>query len=313
MTMAVVDAVTLEESGFSIQEVEPGSADDPFTVLNQRPSPNPGMASPARSGLIGGVQMVQSEDGTQVQPRVLVSTQPPASAPVAPVTPAAPTTPATPEPELSPMQKAVQDGSLDTYVAGLVKDQIGTILRSQQGSYDKRITTLTDELKAAREAALVTAREGKLENLTDDEQQILREKWAIEDERRMLDAEIEVADTYFRSMYVATLIQDYAQFGVTAEDLEQLDEPEEMDAFVAEKELSYYRSGQHLTAVVPAHQVESSAVQPVETAPAGAQAPTDVGGSGPSTTPAKFDESPGLDVMARNLNNLPWQSLPMPN
>ena len=310
--MQVIDAVTLEESGFTVQVVEPGSADDPFTARNQHTSPALG-ASPANLGLIGGVQMVQSVDGPQVQTPPPVSTPSPA-APAAPVAqpPAPLAAPATPAPELSPMQKAIQDGALDTYVAGLVNESVGKALRSQQSSYDKRIDALEQELGAAREATLKAEREGKLEGLTEDEQQTLRDKWALEDERQQLNAEINEADVYFHSLYVAATVQEYAQYGVTAEDLEQIEEPEEIDVFVREKELEYYRSGAHLKTEIPTRTVESSAAQPI-VAPAGAQAPTDVGGGAPSNPPAKFDESVGLDAMARNLNNLPWQSLPMPN
>ena len=303
MTMQVVDAVTLEESGVQIQVVEPGGPDDPFTTLNRGASPAFNVASPAVEGP-GGTQAVQPGDGSKspVQPVSTPSPQPAAVQKQPPATPAA---------ELTPMQQAIKDGTLDEYLAGLVNEKVGTALRSQQSSYDKRIQSLKDDLDAAREAAKKSEREGKLAELSDEEAAVLKDKWALEDERVALDAYSDELDNYFRAMYVANLVQQSGEFGVTAEELEQFIEPEEMDAFVKDKELDWFRSGKTVAAQVPTRTVATpeAATQQV---PAGASAPTDLGGGAPSAPPATLDQSIGPDAMAANLNKLPWVTLRTP-
>ena len=300
----VIDAVTQEESGLRIQVVEPGGPDDPFTDLNRAASSAFNAASPAVE-VSGGTPVVQPGDGLKSQPVVQPVTTP--SPTPAPAT-TQPT--ATPEADLTPMQQAIKDGKLDEYIDGLVGEKVGTALRSQQGNYDKRYNALKDELDAAREAAKKSEREGKLAELSDDEADILKNKWELEDERSALNAYSDELDNYFRAMYVANLVQQAEQFGVTAEALEQFTEPEEMDVFVKDKELEWFRSGK-TTTTVPARTV----VVPegtTEQAPAGASAQTDIGGGAPSAPPATLETGVGLDAMAANINKLPWVTLRMP-
>lgn len=307
-----------EESGLSFQVVEPGSADDPFadrsTAASPAPVPSPGTGDPS-----GVPAPASTGDVPNVQPQTTNPT--PSPTPAQPVT--APTAPATPAAELSPMQKAIQEGTLDQYIEGLVaekaKPAIGEALRAQQSSYDKRINALQDELKAAREASLKAEREAKLNNedLTEEEREVLRNKWELEDEKQRLQAYEEELDGYFRTIYIAKLSETAAQFGVTADELAAINEPEEMDAYVAQKELEFYRSGKHLTTTteVPAKTVETPsapAATPSAPVPAGATAPTDLGGNAPLQPPAQLEDGVGMDVMARNLNKLGWESVPIP-
>ena len=294
-----------QDTGISFEEVEPGSAADPFSV-HHNPSSRFATVSPAGQTL-GGVQLMDVQpDGLKSQPNESVTTPASNQAPANAI-------PATPKPESTPESKETPE-SKPAEPAGLTKEDVERIIRSQQSSYDRRINSLQEELKEAREANLRAEREGKLEGLDEEEQEILRSKWGLEDEKRQLAEDVEVADEYFRSIYVAMLVQDYEQFGVTAEDLANLDEPEDMDAFVQSKELDYYRSGKHVTVQVPSRVVETPASQPGEIAPAGATSPTDLGGSGaPSAPPASLSKETGVDAMAHNLKMLPWESLPMPN
>lgn len=294
--------------------VEPGSPEDPFSAHSSVSSP-PAVASPAIVPAVGATPNTPAE-GPQAPQTQAPS---PTSAP-APVSPPAPSQPA-PEAE-TPLQKALREGNLDEYIAGLVSQKVEPIARAQQSSYDKRINDLQQQLREAREAEIRREREGKLanEDLTDEEKALLREKWTLEDEKAQLAADIEEGDRYFRSMYVAGLVQEAQQFGVTAEQLEQFDEPEEMDAFVARAELDWYKSGHHLTAQVPNNAVQANptgsapAANPqVAAAPAGASAPTDVGGGAPAAPAAKPEQGTGIDVMARNLNNSEWVVVPLPN
>lgn len=216
------------------------------------------------------------------------------------------------------MQKAIAEGTLDDYIATLVKENTGSALRTQQSSYDKRIDALQKDLKESREAAARSEREAKLNNedLTDEEKATLRKSWELEDKATALSAYETELDGYFRAIYATRLASDHAQFGVTAEELEQFSEPEEMDAFVAQKELDFYRSGRHLapsTNTVPDRSVQAPGTTPNEpVAPAGASAPTDIGGNAPVSLPAELSKEVGPDAMLANLNKLPWET-PLPN
>jgi len=219
------------------------------------------------------------------------------------------------------MQAAIREGKLEEYIAGLVQKQAEPAIRHYQSVADRQVADLQRQLREAREAETRRVRDAKLsdENLTDDEKAILKDKWALEDEREQLRADIEEGDSFFKSMYAAELAREAGQFGVTAAQLAQFDEPEQMDAFVAQAELAWYKAGNLPTASVPNNAVQATptgaapAANPVVAAPAGASAPTDVGGGAPAAPAAKPEQGQGIDVMARNLNMSEWVSVPLPN
>lgn len=289
---------------FTPTVVAPGSSDDPFSVNYRGASGNPNVASPATAGTPGTSQ-VTTADGLQVQPNTTAAptTTPSTAAPAAPAAP-------TPVTQSRPIDELLRDPTLAETIAGLVNEKVGTALRSQQSSYDKRLAAQETELKEAREAILRAERNGKLEGLSDDEQDTLKNKWALEDKQRDLEEYETTLDDYWRAMYVAELVKDNTQFGVTAEDLTAFKEPEEMDNFVLRKENEFYRNGG--TRQVPTTQVTPGVTPSPDSVPAGVFAPTDVGGSAPSAPPAKLEDGVGMDVMARNMNALKWETLPIP-
>lgn len=290
------------ESQLTFEEVVPGSPNDPFTNQTRFAS-NP--ASPAE-----GAPVVPIVDGSKIVPAAPAPVPSPVSVPAT----QAESAPAAPAAAPTPLEKAVAEGTLEAYIAGLVKENTGSALRNQQSSYDKRIEAMQADLRAAREAQVKSEREGKLssDDLSDDEKAILRDKYALEDERQRLQEYDAAIETHYRAVYVAALVQDYAQFGVTGDALEQFSEPEEMDVFVKDKELEFYRSGQHVTTIIPSNSATApgaAAVPSEPAAPAGASAPTDLGGGAPSAPPAKPDTGLGIDSMARNLKSTPWTTI----
>lgn len=325
-----------ESTGQTFTEVEPGSADDPFAAGQSAASDVVVGASPAVQ-LAGGAVAASTVEVPFTAPTATPTPTPipapaspeapvvPASAAVAPASaaPAAPEAPsadpATPVVELSPAEMALKEGKLDDHLAGLVKEATGAALKNQQSGYDKRIQSLTDDLKDVRETSLKAEREGKLEDLTSEEQDILKDKWSLEDLRTSLVEYEDKLDGYFHSLYVGALVQEFSPYGVTAEDLDNIEESEDMDAFVQEKQLDWFKAGKAVpdaTVTAPTRTVESPVAPPVvipAAAPAGAQAPTDVGGTAPSSPPPTPDTGLGLDAMARNLAQMPWESLPIPN
>jgi len=298
----------LNDQQFTFVEVTPGGPDDPFTAHNQTSLPA-AAASPVQ--LAGGAVMATPAEGytapvTQVVPSASVQHVTPAQ--VAPAV--APATPATPAAPLDSLQQAIADGKLAEYIAGQIKEQTGKVVSGLQSSYDKRVAALERERDEAREAIKNAQREAKLtsEDLTDDEKDILREKWKLEDERALLDQEVAQADLYYKSLYVAGLAQEYAQFGVTAEALEQFSEPEEMDNFVRDQELAFYKSGRVVTAVVPSGTAVAAGAT-ASNVPAGATAASDVGGGAPASAPKQPNSGTGIDAMKENLANLKWETV----
>lgn len=304
MTMqntGVMDAMTLQNTGFQPIVVEPGSPDDPFSIHNQ-PVSAPAPASPVQ---IAGTAPVGIEDGSKASvPSIPAAT--PQSAPATPVEPGT-SAPAS----VTPAAPAVDPNTL----AGLIKEEVGKALRSQQSSYDKRINELQSQLVEAQKAEAQRERDAKLasDELSDEEKDLLRTKWNLDDEKAKLDEYADSLDAFYRTQYVASLVSEAGRYGVTAEDLEAFSEPEDMDRFVLEKELEFFRSGAQVTNTVPANSVVTTAVTPSAPepqAPAGASAPSDLGGAAPDAPRPQLDQGRGLDVLSRNLNSMAWSSLP---
>lgn len=290
----------MSEGTIRFQEVVPGSADDPFSASNDGVSPVV-VASPAATP--EGTPAVVGEDGLQVPPAPIGAT--PVSQPAA--NPAAPAvaTPAAPQATPTGAPKSEVD------VAAVVREELGKALRAQQSNYDKKIDALNKELVAARETALKNERESKLNNedISDEDKDVLRRSWALDDRQKELDEYDQELDVYFRTLYVAKLVETHQQFGVTAEELNAIEEPEEMDKYVADKELDFYRSGRTLSSLP----LETVIPGQTPAAPAGATAPTDIGGGAPAAPVRQLSTEQGSEAMRNNLELLPWESLPRPN
>lgn len=295
--MTMIDTSHLE---LPVQEVVPGSPEDPFSAKNNVVSSDQVAASPA----------APAEEGTKVE-----------SAAEGPKSPSEPNATATtsasaPETQRTLAQMLEEDTEAKELIAGLIKEKTGEALRTQQSGYDKRINSLQEELKAAREAASKAEREAKLnsEDLTDEEKDTLRNKYALEDKESALKEYETELDSMYKSLVVAKLVDSHGQFGVTEEALSALDDPDEMEAFAKDKELDAYRTGNlpAKAAAVPDRTVQSPAAvqkEPEPEVPAGAMAPTDVGGSAPATPPAQLQTGAGVDVLASNLNKLQWETV----
>lgn len=287
---------------YNVIEVEPGSKSDPFSV-NYDPASGPS-TSPVELP-VRGAERVVAADGPQVQPVApATNTAPLAATPQA----AAPTAdPSTPE----PVVPVVPD------VEALLKERLETALRAQQSAADKRMAALEKQLNEAKEATIRAQRDAKLnsEDLSDDEKAILRDKFLLEDERAQLAKDVEENDKYYRELMIERYARDYAQFGVTAVELDAIDEPDDMEAFVLKKELEFLRSGKApATAVVPAAVVTAPVTAAVEpTAPAGASAPTHIGGNAPAPQAPAFRREASADAMRENLKNLSWETIKLPS
>lgn len=279
--------------------VTPGGADDPFTKNTPVVPSNQVVASPAEPAQ-PGFRLVGAEEGTKLVPSQAVVSPTPSSPATAPVVSA------TPGHEPSPLELAVSEGRLEEYIAEQARDAAQRVARAQQSSYDKQAAELRNQLKDAQVALKQREREGKLanEDLSEQEKDLLRGKWELEDERVALDEYNAETDIFFRRVFIANLVQENPQFGVTAEDLEAFEEPEEMEAFVKDAEINFWRTGGKAT-VIPSSAPVASAPQE-KPAPAGASAPSDIGGQPAYTPAATASKGMGVDAVKQTIESLPW-------
>jgi hypothetical protein len=299
-----MNQILTDEDGNKFEVVDPGSPSDPFSSQVAPASP-PLVASPAPIAQ-AEPPVTRQADGPQVQTPAVPQ---PTPAPVAPTS----ATPATATPSAEPAKVPESDAKpVEVDVQGLIKEAVGNALRSQQSAYDKRIAGLEQAAKEAREASARAERDAKLNSpdLTEDERAVLRDKYALEDKQAELDAYADELDRYHRSIYIGALVQEHGKFGVTVEALEAFEEPEQMDAFVKDAELTWYKAGNHATQQVPDRVTQPNASADPKV-PAGATAPTDVMGTPPPAPAAKWDDGQSPDSLARNLNSLPWETVPI--
>jgi hypothetical protein len=308
------EEIIRDEEGNTFAVVQPGTAEDPFTSNRGTPSaPTP--ASPAVQPA-GIVEMVVESEG----PKNPTPTPDPTPTPVvptpAPATPA-PTETATPVATLTPLEQAIKEGKLEDYIATQVSEKATSALRAQQSAYDKKLQALEDERKAEREAALKRDREAKLasDELTEEEKELLKGKWELEDLKKELDDYADTLDEYYQEQLIVKLTSEYAKYGVSAEDLAVIDDPDEMIRFAETKELEFYRNGGAATAQIPTNIVstETTPAEPAPVVPAGSQAPSDVAGNPTSAPPPEMDKGQGMDSLRNNLAAQPWVSIPQPN
>lgn len=278
--------------------VEPGSKSDPFSV-NYDPTSEATAVSPTPV-IPSGVARANTADGPQAQAAVAATASEATAA-----TPQAASPAATPA---ETAQKSVTD------IEALIKESVGKAVRGVQSASDKRIAALEKELAAAREAAIKAERDAKLnsDDLTDEEKDLLREKYKLDDEKAKLKADIDANMKYHRELQVARLASEYSKYGVTADDLDAIDDPDEMESFAKDKALEFFQSGKSLQAAIaqtPVVTPQAVATTPVETAPAGATAPSHVGGDAPAAKPPEFLKGSDKNSFYANFSNLPTETI----
>jgi hypothetical protein len=278
------------EPNIKTVEVVPGSADDPFT-------------DPSKVSLTGALASPAAPPNGQTNPGPVDGTNP-----------------STPNPNPA-VQQAPAPGTDEARLKALLDQALAEAneaaeqrIRQAQSAADKRVAAYEKQIREAQEAQRVAERNAKLnaDDLTDEEKDILRKSYELEDWEARLESREEADDEFHRSVYAVALAQDYAQFGVTEEALVDLDTPEAMDEVVRQAELEYYRNGGVVAPTPGVTEAGATAVTPTRTAPAGASAPSDLAGNGAPATPIQFNTEPGVDAMSANLKNMKWESLPLP-
>ncbi len=159
----------------------------------------------------------------------------------------------------------------------------------------------------------VELREGKLQGLSPEDQAALRKNWDLEDREKAVERYQSEVEGYHSDVEVVHLLNDYKQFGVTEEMLQEIS-LEERELFCERTRADYLaemmkggqpNNGQTQQAPPPATPPTQQQV------PAGASAPSDTGGGGIVQQPPEPDKGQGPDAMAANIGQ-GWEQANFP-
>jgi len=211
------------------------------------------------------------------------------------------------------------EAELDAYLEELARTKFAPELVKVQSVKDKEISKIRAQAASFEErlkAAEALLEEAKLEGLTLDERTTYLDSKAVEKQKAEITAAADELDAIYKERMIELLVQDYGDFGVTAEDLDEIDDPDAAEAFCkqAEKYFLAGSGGVRKVAAAVASPVVAKPAAVVATArrpvPAGAEAPADIGGGSPNLGRSRqLNTKVGVDAMAENLNNLPWETV----
>lgn len=259
--------MTMEPSqGLSVQVVEPGSQDDPFSVqvnvgqqqvddaLRQTTSAPSNLVLDGEGNLVptaADAQRSQPQDG---------STPPQ-------------------EPDDQPDIEAL----------------FGERLKEAQRGWDRRIEDQRKELQQLQKQLVQQKRDFELQGIPERDRARLKEQWQLEDERAALESTKTETQKFYRLVEAQRLLTAFGQYGLTEQELVELDSVDAMEALAKDKKIAFLENG---------GKVPSAKAEPAK-APAGSRARSDVG-SQPSTqaNARQMLSGPGLENMSRNIKNL---------
>jgi hypothetical protein len=232
----------------SVQVVEPGSADDPFTVKQDQPTTRP--------------DNVQSQPVTEETP------------------------------ESSDLEWTEED---DAKLLAELEEQVQARVAAAHSGLDKRVAqfekqvmSLSEELAAAQKAVKDAERRAAAANLSEDQLAVLKAQWEAEDLEGSLKMKEKALDDYLRNVTAYDLVTRYEKYGLTAEQLEEAESVDEMHLIAERVRADFLESGG----------------KPAPKGPAGAKAPTDLGGRAPGAEPFKLGTEQGVKSLADNVRNL---------
>lgn len=271
--------------------------------------------------------------GPPPPPEPVVQVVPPQQPAQAPAPEQPPEAQVTTKAEPTPEELAAAETRLNTFL----EEQIEVRLKERQSGFDKRAAQLDRQLQdsATREKELRTEiRQLQAQGLPEEERQKLLDRYAQQDERVELDAYRSQLVDYHKNLYVESLALEFGEYGVKQEALEQVDSPEEMEAFCYETKANYLEAQmnqarqaaavppqaaavplQAATQVPPPAQpaqpaaAPAPAPQPQPQVPAGALAPADVGSGGAVQPGQEFSQEASQDALRQNLRNMHWKTV----
>lgn len=216
------------------------------------------------------------------------------------------TTTSTEDDELTPDEQAALDilkEEARLEAEKTVTSQLQSRYDRQFAAQNRQIQELTKASEARERELLEALREAKLNGLTDEEKAKLQAQWNHDDEVSKLDAYRTELDGYQVELLRTAYAVEYAEFGLLAEDLEVFSTPEEMEQFIKDVQIEYYKL---LAERGPEAKTDTPAApaKPAAKAPAGATAPTDAGSGGGAPPPTtKFNSNRGMSAMADNIRS----------
>ena len=295
--------------GERMEEVKPGSADDPLASDETR------AAAAAASGAAPAPVAPTAPEGAGEQ------APPPTPATPAPA-PAAPEAAPAPAPAAQPADATPKgdDPAALERLGTFVDERAAVILREARVDYDRTITKIGQAAKE-REATLTQrVRDLEMHGLSDEEKVALKAQHGLDDEKARLVAYNEELDAQHQDVLVARLSLTYGPFGVKENDL-QSKTVEEMELYCAQRKANYFEeqaknAGTQPASAAPAApapapqpSAEPPTGAPGGTAPAGATAPSDTGASAPAPGEQEFDKGTGREAMRKNLANIPVETV----
>jgi hypothetical protein len=213
--------------------------------------------------------------------------------------------------------KADEDGDKDADVLTAeldkyIEEQVQARLKPELVGRDRRISSQAEILQKQQEslkALQKEVRDAKLSGMPPEEKKRMEEVYAFEDRKSSLDEYETELQALALDIDRYKFSTQYADFGVEVEDLENFKTSAEMENFCTKAELEHWRE----EAKKPtASKATVLAAQPVakREPPAGASAPSDVGGGGMNASSQKGPvEGTGPEAMAKALEASPWQTV----
>lgn len=301
----------------NVQEVAPGGPDDPFTQPNQQaPESVSAPTSPPAEPSAG----TPPQEPAPVPPVETVAQQP---AEAAPETPEEEDTTAPPPDQEAPQELTDEEYSagveeLNTLIQTTVAQQVREQTANMQSGLDRRMAAERAAHEEQMAAVKAENRRLQAEGLTAEQREGLERQWEFDDRQEALDKREQGLTDYHDDLEIARLIQTYSEFGITEEQLHEV-EFEEREAFCLEakanaldEEVRRLRGepAAQPNGQAPAPAPKPQAQQPPPAAPAGAQAPSDTGGGG-VTPPPQRDEGTGKQAMTNNVGG-GWETAQFP-
>lgn len=204
------------------------------------------------------------------------------------------------------------EAELDAWIEQIKADLKEEGAREAQSRKDREIAKVASKLKETEDrlkAVEAQNEETRLNGLTDEERTRYLDSKELERRKAALD---EYSDTIVESLQaqlIAGYVQDYGQYGVTAADLEDIDDPDAMELFCEKAELKFYRNGGSKTP--PAPQATAKPTRVAKPVPAGASAPADLGGNSPILSKQRNEpaDGTGIEALAQTLSSLPFETV----
>lgn len=328
-TQGLEEELKQDYGNAAVTEVQPGSPDDPFSAANSQPNDSPPSTDEGEPKAEGA----SATEGTPGEP-----TQP--SGEPSPTTEGPPEgkapdegdedddTSLTPEREQELRAKLNEEirselrGDED-FRSELLDEFREKELKPVQRGLDREVTSLraqNEDLQKQYDELDRQIKESQIKDLPEEEKARIKEGWANEDRARELKRQEESLEKWHESIVARELVQDYGQYGVTFESLEQLEVGEDDDPMQVwrdhckDQKIAFLEDPKNQkpstepTTTEPAPQ--QAPPEPSQPPPAGSRAPSDGGGSGVPPAPEQRDEGRGVDSMANNISGNGWEPAP---